>query len=119
MPTTLLTNQYHRDIYVSDEKNSILLKHLQKFGVLHNCLKTLPKRFSMKGRSGITIFDENPVIIVRILPSYMNYPILVHELFHCVVDILKGAGFGPLNDDNEEGYSYLLEELVRQCENLF
>lgn len=119
MPTTLLTNQYHREIYVSDEKNSIFLQDLQKFGVLHKSLKTLPKRFSLKGRTGITLFSEHPVIIVRILPAYMMYPVLVHELFHCVVEILRDAGFGPLNDHTEEGYAYLMEHLVAQCSELF
>lgn len=118
MPTKLLTNQYHRDIYVSDEKNSGLLKDLKKAGVLHSSLKHLPKRLSLRGRSGITIFSENPIIVVRILTSYMNYPVIVHELFHCVVNILEQAGFGPLNDHTEEGYAYLMEHLVSQCDGL-
>lgn len=119
MPTLLLTNQYHRDIYVSDEKNAELLRDLKKAGVLHSCLKTLPRRLSLNRRSGITLFSEKPVIIVRIIPQYMNYPVLVHELFHCVVDILNDAGFGPLNDHTEEGYAYLMEHLVSQCSSLF
>ena len=62
---------------------------------------------------GTTFTSINGGTTIVWLPNTEDTSIVMHELLHATIDIMRRVGI-PLNDDTEEAYTYELQYLTNQ-----
>lgn len=89
-------------------------------GTREHALRWFEKKFNVAEHEskatvhGSMIFMDDERSHMIWLADAKNLGILAHEALHSVNHVMRGAGVGPMCEDNEEAYAYLLQWTVNR-----
>ena len=95
---------------------------LRIYGTKEEALSWFDKKFeceqpavnNLSAKEGSFIFTPSKRSHLLWFGDIPGGGLAAHEALHSVKHVLEHAGLGPLNNDTEEAYAYLLDWTVRQ-----